>query len=138
MNRGAWLETEMITECLRDVEVLTILGGAVYPTDRDTTSSAQHNMLRGTHGVLIPTHFWKIIVASPTGTYASDNGILPFWMPNSAEAAASKTADYVVSLRQLEANIMSHGGVPEVFDVTDAMKDHIPSYWGVLEGCDRG
>ena len=39
MNRGAWLETEMIIECLRDVEALTVLGGAVYPPSSEKGKS---------------------------------------------------------------------------------------------------
>ena len=41
MNRGAWLETEMITECLREEEVLTVIGGAVYPTYPDDSIEAE-------------------------------------------------------------------------------------------------
>jgi len=139
MNRGAWLQTEMIVECLREEEVLTVVGGAVYPTSRDAAEegTAQSGILRATHGVLIPTFFWKVIVASPTGRYSSDHGLLAFWMPNSIDATADKTANYVVSLGQLEANLCAHGGVPESFGVSDAVKLHEPSYWGVLEGCDR-
>ena len=44
MNRGAWLETEMIVECLRDKEALTIYGGAVYPTQNiDSKLKARDN-----------------------------------------------------------------------------------------------
>ena len=53
------------------------------------------------------------------------------------EATAKVAASYVVSLRQLEANLALHGGVGESFDVSDAVKDHVPSFWGTLEGCDR-
>jgi DNA/RNA endonuclease G (NUC1) len=133
LNRGAWLQTEMIVECLRDREPLRVLGGAVYPSG----DYAAKHWFRKTHGVLTPAFFWKIIAASPSGMYAADHGILAFWMPNSAEAVARDTARYVVSLRQLEANLTLHGGIGEVFNATDAVKDHVPSYWGTLEGCDR-
>ena len=38
---------------------------------------------------------------------------------------------------ELEANLVAHGGIAEVFAVSDAVKDHTPSYWDTLEGCDR-
>lgn len=107
----------------------------MYPPT--SNAYAPREWFRQTHGVLTPSHFWKVVVASPTGRYAADSGLLAFWMPNSADAVASETASYVVSIRQLEANLASHGGVAEVFSLSDAVKDHVPSYWGVLEGCDR-
>ena len=30
MNRGAWLESEMLIECARDEEALRIIGGAIF------------------------------------------------------------------------------------------------------------
>jgi len=135
MNRGAWLETEMIVECLRDQEVLRVVGGAVYPGA--DSNYAPREWFRKTHGVTTPAYFWKVIVADPAGRYAEDNGLIAFWVPNSADAVASATADYVVSLRQLEANLANHGGVVESFTVSESVKDHVPNYWGVLEGCDR-
>jgi endonuclease G len=146
MNRGAWLETEMITECLREEEVLTVVGGAVYPeSPKETTES---EFFRKTHGVVTPTHFWKIIAGKPDGRYAADNGLIAFWMPNSDVAAASRTSEYVVSISELEENLAQAGfrgggkGWPsrtaaEIFDLPQSVKDHVPSFWGTLEGCDR-
>lgn len=146
MNRGAWLETEMITECLREEEVLTVLGGAVYPASPEGSTEAE--FFRKSHGVVTPTHFWKIIAAKPTGRYAADNGLIAFWMPNSDVAAAKRTSEYVVSISELEENLAQAGfrgggrGWPsrsaaEVFDLPQSVKDHVPSFWGTLEGCDR-
>ena len=149
MNRGAWLETEMITECLRDEEVLTVLGGAVYPSTPEASQEAE--FFRRTHGVVVPTHFWKIIAANPAGRYRDDHGLLAFWIPNKPEATAARASEFVVSIKQLEAHLAEAGSassglagpgwprrsVPEVFDLPDSIKAHVPSFWGTLEGCDR-
>ena len=146
MNRGAWLETEMITECLREEEVLTVIGGAVYPTYPDDSIEAE--FFRESHGVVTPTHFWKIIAGKPNGRYASDNGLIAFWIPNSDEASASRTSEYVVSITELEEKLAAARGTRggkgwprrsprEVFDLPKSVKDHVPSFWGTLEGCDR-
>ena len=148
MNRGAWLATEMIVECLRDEEVLTVLGGVVYPPHG---RSATATFFVESHGVVTPTHFWKVIVAKSDGRYAKDNGLLAFWMPNSANAVAKVAAKFVVSISQLERNLRaakaaagghSPSGWPlaslvEVFDLPKVTKDHVPEFWGTLEGCDR-
>ena len=98
MNRGAWLQTEMIIECLREEEVLTILGGAVYPSgtltgnfSMDTTFAQRDDWFLRTHGVTNPHYFWKAILADPNGRYKDDFGIIAFWIPNTAEATLIKS-----------------------------------------------
>jgi DNA/RNA endonuclease G (NUC1) len=151
MNRGAWLETEMIIECLRDVEALTILGGAIYPAASEKgkgTTAAE--FFRESHGVVTPTHFWKIIASDKNGLYKKDNGLIAFWMPNSEEAVAKKTSDYIVSISELEEKLKDayekdktskagwpESSLPEIFDLPKSVKDHVPSFWKPLEGCDR-
>jgi DNA/RNA endonuclease G (NUC1) len=53
MNRGAWLLTEEITECYRDIDELLIIGGVLWgnnPNDDFFTES---------HGVKTPMLFGK-------------------------------------------------------------------------------
>ena len=149
MNRGAWLETEMVIECLRDVEVLTVIGGAVYPSSTEIgTGDGPAEFFRNSHGVVTPEYFWKIIASKPDGMYKEDHGIIAFWMPNSVEAVAANIANYIVSIAQLELNLKNARGssvregwplesVSEVFDLPQVVKDHIPTYCGTLDGCDR-
>ena len=139
MNRGAWLETEMIIECLRDKEALTVYGGVVYPTQNiDSTLEARDNWFTKTHGVSNPHYFWKIIVASRNGIYKSDNGVIAFWIPNTVEATAKRTSSYVVSLTELENKLSYYGALNEKFtSFSTAEKNHVPSYWAPLAGCDR-
>ena len=146
MNRGAFLYTENLVECLREEEVLTVLGGAVYPSSPESSVEAEY--FRKTHGVVTPTHFWKVIAAKPDGRYKSDNGLIAFWIPNSDEAVAARTKDYVVSISELEEKLAERRvfaggkGWPshsprEIFDLPQQVKDHKPNFWGMLEGCDR-
>ena len=150
MNRGAWLQTEMIIECLREEEVVTVIGGAVYPPSSEKgkrTSPAE--FFRDSHGVITPTRFWKIIAGEANGIHASDNGLIAFWIPNAVEATAANTAKYVVSITKLEHNLKAASGLSpyikdwpaeamiETFDLPQSVKDHVPSLWNTLGGCDR-
>ncbi|MGJ0485184.1 MAG: DNA/RNA non-specific endonuclease [Methylomicrobium sp.] len=56
MNRGAWLLTEEIVECYRDIDELLVLGGVIWghnPADDYFLQS---------HGVETPDAFWKVII----------------------------------------------------------------------------
>ena len=56
MNRGAWLLTEEIVECYRDLEPLDVWGGVIWgdnPVDDHFIES---------HSVKTPDAFWKIII----------------------------------------------------------------------------
>ena len=149
MNRGAWLETEMLIECLRDVEVLRVIGGAVYPPSTVIShGDTPAEFFRNSHGVVTPTHFWKLVATKADGLFAKDNGLIAFWMPNSVEAIAKNIDQYVVSITELENNLKNALGskkragwpaesVPEIFNLPQSVKDHVPKYWGTLDGCDR-
>ena len=146
MNRGAWLESEMIIECLRDKEVLHIIGGTVYPPPVGTGPVPANQLGRAdwfqrSHGVLNPIFFWKVIQASKTGEHAADGGLLALWIPNheSATAAVFRTSEYVVSVAELEANLQTYGGIAEKFTLTPAEAASKPvKVWTPATGCDRG
>ena len=53
MNRGAWLQTEEIAECYRDLEPVTVIGGAIWGDNPRTDFVASH-------GVATPDEFWKV------------------------------------------------------------------------------
>jgi len=58
LNRTAWLKTEMVTECLRNENVLTVYGGAIYGKTKTKIST----QFMESHGVEVPVAFYKIIV----------------------------------------------------------------------------
>ncbi|MEI8237617.1 MAG: DNA/RNA non-specific endonuclease, partial [Methylococcaceae bacterium] len=56
MNRGAWLETEEIVECYRDITELLVIGGVIWgnnPADDYFVKS---------HGVKTPDAYWKVVI----------------------------------------------------------------------------
>ena len=59
MNRGAWLATEMVIECYRDVEPLYIVGGAAFDRNDD-----MFDYFEASHGVKTPSYQWKVIQAT--------------------------------------------------------------------------
>ena len=88
MNRGAWLLTEEITECYRDINELLIIGGVLWgnnPNDDFFTES---------HGVKTPDAFWKVIIRN--------DHTIAWIIPNSSDAKRKKLDDYIVTIQELE------------------------------------
>ncbi|MFA5923858.1 MAG: DNA/RNA non-specific endonuclease, partial [Methylococcaceae bacterium] len=56
MNRGAWLLTEEIIECYRDIDELLVIGGVIWGSNPDDDYFVQ------SHGVKTPDAFWKVVV----------------------------------------------------------------------------
>jgi endonuclease G len=76
MNRGAWLATEEIVECYRDIDELLVLGGAVWG------NNPSDDYFLKSHGVATPDAFWKVIIRG-TG---QDERAIGWIVPNTAEA----------------------------------------------------
>ena len=55
MNRGAWLQSEEIIECLRVTESLYVVGGAVFDE-----SDPRFGWFKASHNVDNPSYFWKV------------------------------------------------------------------------------
>lgn len=89
MNRGAWYQTEMITECYRDESELLVLGGPLWGTDRS------NDVVVRSHGIETPDAFWKVII--------NGNGHAIAWIiPNVQEATKSKLDSYLVTVAEVE------------------------------------
>jgi endonuclease G len=130
MNRGAWLETEELIECLRDKEPLHVVGGAVWdPKD------PRHNWFEKSHGVKNPSWFWKVVTASKN--HAEDHHRIAFWLPNNEVAKRGTIGKYVVSIATLEARLAKFGQ-PQTFDIPAEQKSHTPKKaWNHIKGCDK-
>jgi endonuclease G len=122
MNRGAWLLTEEIIECYRDIDELLVLGGTVWgnnPADDYFVAS---------HGVQTPDAFWKVIIRG-TG---QDERVIAWIVPNSQEATKRNLDQYLVSVDQLEKVI------GEKLPVADYAKHDKPSQsWMIPRGCNK-
>jgi endonuclease G len=123
MNRGAWLVTEEITECYRDISELLVIGGVIWgndPTDDFFVKS---------HGIKTPDAFWKVIVRGGL----EDEQSIAWIIPNSQAATRHKIDDYLVTVHDIET--LTGQKIP----VTEDLKDKKPSSsWGIPIGCNKG
>jgi len=71
MNRGAWLATEEIIECYRDVADLTVMGGVIWGNNHADDYFEQ------SHGVETPDAFWKTIIKTDQDSEQVISWIIP-------------------------------------------------------------
>jgi endonuclease G len=123
MNRGAWLLTEEIIECYRDIDELLVIGGTIWgnnPTDDYFLQS---------HGVSTPDAYWKVIVRGMGG----DERAIAWIVPNSPDATKRNLDRYLVTIDDLERI------TGETVPVADYAKHDKPaSSWLVPSGCNKG
>ncbi len=123
MKRGAWLLTEEIIECYRDVDKLLVIGGVIWgdnPADDYFVKS---------HGVKTPDAFWKVVISGN----GQDQRAIAWVVPNSKDATQNNLDDYLVSLGELE--IITGEKIP----VANYLKNDKPSAsWLIPAGCKRG
>jgi len=122
MNRGAWLQTEEIIECYRDIDELLVIGGVIWgnnPTDDYFVNS---------HGVKTPDAFWKVIIR---GTGQNEQAIA--WIvPNSKDATRKNLDKYLVAVDDIERI------TGEKIPVADYVKDTKPyASWLIPRGCNK-
>jgi endonuclease G len=122
MNRGAWLLTEEIIECYRDISELHVLGGVIWGND------TSNDLFVKSHGVRTPDYFYKVIIR---GTGADERGIA--WIvPNTVDATKKRLDDYLISIEELEKM------TGETFPIADYAKHDKPSSsWLIPHGCNK-
>jgi endonuclease G len=118
MNRGAWLRTEEIAECYRDIEPVTVIGGPIW-------GDHPRNDFVDSHGVATPRAFWKVLTR--------EDRAIAWLIPNTAEATREQLDNYLVSIAALEAR------TGEKIPVEHWLKEETPEVsWIIPVGCDRG
>ena len=123
MNRGAWLQTEKITECYRDIAELLVMGGVIWGNNESDDYFLQ------SHGVKTPDAYWKVIVRG-TG---QDERAIAWIVPNSQDATAKQLDQYLVSVDDIEQ--MTGEKIP----VADYAKlEKLNASWQLPIGCDEG
>ena len=123
MNRGAWLQTEKITECYRDIAELLVIGGVIWGNN-----DADDYFLQS-HGVRTPDAYWKVIIRG-TG---QDERAIAWIVPNSQDATAKRLDQYLVSVDDIE------NAIGEKIPVADYAKhDKLNASWQLPIGCDEG
>ena len=119
MNRGAWLLTEEITECYRDIDELLIIGGVIWG------DNPEDDFYVNSHGVKTPDAFWKVIVRN--------DRVIAQIVPNSSTATRKRLDDYLVSVDEIERT------TGETIPVANFLKYDKPSEsWIIPRGCDKG
>lgn len=123
MNRGAWLMTEEIVECYRDIDELLVIGGVIWgdnPADDYFVES---------HGVKTPDAFWKVIIRGS----GQDERAIAWIVPNSQEAKRGQLDRYLVSIDEIERV------TGETIPAADYVKHDKPaSSWIIPRGCNKG
>lgn len=122
-NRGAWLRTEEIIECLRDEEEIFVLGGVIY--DQSTATDYFYK----THGIRTPSALWKILLKGTAGK----EEVVAWIVPNTADAKRDKLDDYLVSVGAIE-KITGES----IIDIPAKLKNQKAAQsWSVPKGCDK-
>lgn len=123
LNRGAWLESEMIVECYRDIDELLVIGGAIFGRNTNDDFFLQ------SHGVETPDLFWKVIIRGK----GQDERAIAWIMPNIKEATRKNLDSYLVTVDEIERV------TGEKIPVADYAKHDKPSQsWIIPKGCNRG
>ncbi len=92
-NGGAWYQTELITECYREITTLKIWGGVIWGDNTENDYFTQ------THGIATPDFWWKLI-------YRADKDEYIAWIfPNDRSTKAKKIDDYLKSIKGLESEV---------------------------------
>jgi endonuclease G, mitochondrial len=123
MNRGAWLQTEEIIECYRDIDELLVIGGVIWgdnPADDYFVTS---------HGVKTPDAFWKVIIRGK----GQDERAIAWIVPNSQDAKRANLDSYLVTVDEIERI------TGEKIPVADYAKHDKPAAsWLIPHGCNKG
>jgi len=122
MNRGAWLLTEEITECYRDIDELLIIGGVIWGNNPNDDYFVR------SHGVKTPDAFWKVIIRGS----GSDERAIAWIVPNSQDAKRKQLDNYLVTIDEIERV------TGELIPVADYVKHkRLGNSWVLPKGCDK-
>lgn len=123
MNRGAWLQTEEIIECYRDISELLVIGGVIWGDNPDDDYFIE------SHGIKTPDAYWKVAIRG-TG---QDERAIAWIVPNSKDATRKHLDQYLVSVDEIERV------TGEIIPVADYAKHDKPSQsWMIPVGCNKG
>ena len=123
LNRTGWLKTEMIVECLRDTNSLTVYGGAIY----SNTPNKFTNQFKSSHGVQVPLAFYKIIV-----DYTKHRSIA--WLFPNDDTVSNDIDRFIVPISEINnATGLSYTGYKK-----QALTVQEKISWVIPKGCDKG
>jgi endonuclease G len=92
LNLGAWLQTEEIIECYRDLEELLVIGGALWDEHTDNDYFVE------SHGLRTPAAFWKVVIRGG----GPDEQVIAWLIPNTSDVQRNCLNQYLISVIDLE------------------------------------
>jgi len=122
MNRGAWLMSEEVVECYRDIDELLVIGGVIWGNDPSDDYFVK------SHGVKTPDAYWKVIIRG----IGSNERAIAWIVPNSQEAKRKQLDKYQVSVSEIERV------TGETIPVADYVKHDKSNPWILPRGCNKG
>lgn len=123
LNRGAWLLTEEITECHRDIDTLNIYGGIIMGDD------ITNDIFKYTHGIRTPDFYWKIIENTRT------KDVIAWILPNTDSATRTNLNQYATSILDIETK---SGFILNNFSYSQKLIKHTnwQTNWSIPANCD--
>lgn len=107
---GAWRETEIMTECLRDRLVadptkedntkksFDVMGGVIWGNDES------NDYFVNTHGVRTPDYLWKVLY-DPHAEFNNQPSVIAWIIPNDNKAIKENLPKYRVTVKDIESKI---------------------------------
>jgi len=118
-NRGAFLHTEEIIECYRDIDDLLVLGGVIWGRNQ------KNDYFTRTHGVATPDAFWKVIIRN--------DRVIAWIIPNNQSATRNNLDKYLVTVSDIER--ITGDTIPvDAYLKTDKPR----TSWLIPVGCNKG
>lgn len=121
MNRGAWLLTEEIAECYRDLDTVYVYGGALWEKGKT------NNYFKASHGIETPSSYWKIMI------YQSQ--IIAWNVTNSQEAKRSQLDSYIVKPQELLNELAKINVSVDIADISSLSV--ATTSWALPQRCDK-
>ncbi len=123
MNRGAWLLTEEIIECYRDIDELLVIGGVIWGVN------PKDDYFVKSHSIKTPDAYWKVVIRGGV----NNEQVISWIVPNSASAQRSKLDEYLVSITEIERQ------TGEKLPVNAELKKNaLKKSWVLPKGCHKG
>eukprot|EP00339_Tiarina_fusa_P025946 CAMPEP_0117014968 /NCGR_PEP_ID=MMETSP0472-20121206/12040_1 /TAXON_ID=693140 ORGANISM="Tiarina fusus, Strain LIS" /NCGR_SAMPLE_ID=MMETSP0472 /ASSEMBLY_ACC=CAM_ASM_000603 /LENGTH=589 /DNA_ID=CAMNT_0004718651 /DNA_START=32 /DNA_END=1801 /DNA_ORIENTATION=+ len=124
---GAWIHTENIIECSRDlgnIQKQVVFGGALF-------SDSSNDYFLASHGIPTPETFWKVLIRYYTdGTQE----VLSWLLPNHYTSTDDKMSLYISRIAAIQA--LTGDAMPELPTSYTEITDEA-AWDNALSGCDK-
>ncbi|PYB79756.1 DNA/RNA non-specific endonuclease [Pseudomonas soli] len=127
-NSRTWYQTELLTECYRDLRPVTVIGGVVFG---HAGAALDNDAFVQSHGIATPEAFWKVLL---TEDEHGQRQVIAWWIPHQA-GLGTDLNPYLRSVRQIETAL---GPDEPPIEVPEQLKDQRPPHtWPLPARCDR-